>query len=108
MKFNLLATEKFDRQLKRLLKKHPSLRKDLTELFVSLETDPQQGSHIGLNCYKIRLAIRSKNKGKSGGGRVITHVQIEGQQVYLLSIYDKAEKENLAEGELEELLGQLP
>lgn len=108
MKFDLIATENFDRQLKRLAKKHSSLKKDLAGLFKSLETEPQQGDALGLGCYKIRLAIRSKNKGKSGSGRVITYVQIDDQAVYLLSIYDKSEKENLVDGELESLLAEIP
>ena len=46
---------------------------------------------------KIRLNISSKNKGKSGGARVITHeilVEIDHQEtmsVAFISIYDKSE-----------------
>ncbi len=50
------------------------------------------------------MAIASKGKGKSGGGRVITHVHIAGNRVFLLSIYDKSEKETLTDKELKELL----
>ncbi len=107
MSYKLLTTEKFDRQLKRLAKKHASIKKDLTELFTSLGNEPQQGTPLGMGCYKIRLAIKSKNKGKSGGGRVITFVQVEDETVFLLAIYDKAEKESLADGELETLLGEI-
>lgn len=73
----------------------------------SLENAPDQGSPLGNNCFKIRLAIASKGKGKSGGARVITHIIIEGNQVFLLTIYDKSEKENVTDKELQELLKQI-
>jgi len=72
-----------------------------------IRQQPELGTAIGKNCYKIRLAIKSKRKGKSGGARVITYVYVNAETVYLLSIYDKSEKENLAEGELEALLSEL-
>jgi len=54
------------------------------------------------------MAITSKGKGKSGGSRVITHVQISKSTIYLLSIYDKSEKESISNKELNELLKQIP
>ena len=71
-----------------------------------LRVTPQQGTRLGRDCYKIRLAIASKNKGKSGGARVVTCVKVIGQTVYLLTIFDKADRENLAEGELDALLAE--
>jgi hypothetical protein len=56
---------------------------------------------------KIRLKISSKNKGKSGGGRVITCVRIVDEVIYLLSIYDKSEKESLTDSELDALLSEI-
>ncbi|MFP4557645.1 MAG: type II toxin-antitoxin system RelE/ParE family toxin [Bacteroidales bacterium] len=50
------------------------------------------------------MAITSKGKGKSGGSRVITCVKIVKQTAYLLSIYDKSDKENISDKELDELL----
>jgi hypothetical protein len=38
---------------------------------------------------------------------VITHVQVEGETVYLLSMYDKSEKSTLDEGELDDLLTEI-
>lgn len=73
-----------------------------------MEENPLQGTSLGRNCYKIRLAISSKGKGKSGGSRVITNIVIADETVYLLSIYDKSEKENLTNKELAELLEEVP
>jgi len=71
------------------------------------EINPEQGVDLGNRCYKIRLAIASKGKGKSGGARVIAHLVIEDDAVYLLAIYDKSEKSTLTDSELAELLRQI-
>jgi mRNA-degrading endonuclease RelE of RelBE toxin-antitoxin system len=107
MIYNILSIPPFDKQLKRLAKKYPSLKNEFAELLESLELDPQQGTNLGNNCYKIRIAIASKGKGKSGGARVITYIMIAEEIVYLLSIYDKSEKDNLTDKELRELLNTL-
>ncbi len=104
-KVDTLAT--FDRQAKRLAKKYASFKADFQRLVNDIKQQPELGTAIGKNCYKIRLAIKSKGKGKSGGARVITYVYVNAETVYLLSIYDKSEKENLVEGELEALLSEL-
>lgn len=74
----------------------------------SLAQEPEQGTYLGNNCYKIRIVIASKRKGKSGGARVITNFVIAEQTVFLISIYDKSEKENLTDKELGELLKYVP
>jgi hypothetical protein len=50
------------------------------------------------------LAIASKGKGKSGVARVITCVKIVNITVFLLTIFDKSEQENIPDKELQELL----
>lgn len=108
MSYNILTIPPFDKQLKRLAKKYPSLKNEFAELLECLEQDPEQGTNLGNNCYKIRLAIASKGKGKSGGARVITNFVIAEETVFLISIYDKSEKENLTDKELNELLKYVP
>jgi len=73
-----------------------------------LESVPIQGQSLGNNCYKVRLAIASKKKGKSGGARVITNFMVSKNTVYLISIYDKSERESLTDKELQELLKDVP
>jgi hypothetical protein len=104
MSFNLIITPAFERDAKPLLKKYKSLKNDLASLFESLENEPAQGKPLGKDCYKIRLAITSKGKGKSGGARVITCVKITTDKVFLLTIYDKSQKEDISDKELNELL----
>jgi mRNA-degrading endonuclease RelE of RelBE toxin-antitoxin system len=108
MNYNVIATPRFKRDIKKLAKKYPSLKNEYANLIESLTKYPQQGISLGNNCFKIRLSISSKGKGKSGAARVITHIVINDGIVFLLTIYDKAEKENILDGELNELLRQLP
>ena len=107
MSYSIETIPSFDRQIKRLAKKYRSVKIDLQNLVVQLREDPTMGTALGQSCYKIRVAITSKGKGKSGGSRVITHIHIAGEIIYLLSIYDKSERDNLDEGELDELLSEI-
>jgi len=108
MSYEVTATPRFKRDIKGLAKKYRSLKQEYADLISSLEENPFQGDALGENCFKIRLSIASKGKGKSGGARVITHILIEEKTVFLLTIYDKAEKESITDKELKELLAQLP
>lgn len=92
----------FEKQLKRLVKKFPSLKKEFAQLIKLLQENPRSGISIGNNCYKIRIAISSKGKGKSGGARVITHIQISQTTVYLFAIYDKSEQSDISDADLKE------
>lgn len=104
MNYSIKTIPAFDKEIKKLAKKYPSLKKEFSELIAALKQNPEQGTSLGNNCYKIRLAIASKNKGKSGGARVITNIVIEQTTVYLLSIYDKSDKENIPDKQIKELL----
>ncbi|MFN0173590.1 MAG: type II toxin-antitoxin system RelE/ParE family toxin [Saprospiraceae bacterium] len=104
----IVPTPNFEREFKQLRKKYPSLSADLLQLTESLQENPELGVSLGQGCFKIRLAIRSKGRGKSGGARVITYVQIVADTIFLLSIYNKSDKADLQANELDDLLGQVP
>ncbi len=100
----ILTTETFNKSVKKLFKKYPSFPKDLQALKIQLINNPTEGTPLGKDCYKIRMTIASKNKGKSGGARVITYVKIDKSLITLLDIYDKADKESVTEKELAALI----
>jgi mRNA-degrading endonuclease RelE of RelBE toxin-antitoxin system len=104
MNFKVEITPKFEKELKRLAKKYPSIKKEYPEFVASLKETPVQGESLGNSCYKVRLSIASKGKGKSGGARVITCVKVLRNTVYLLTIFDKSDRENIPDKELSELL----
>ncbi len=91
MNFSVIPSDKFKKEAKRLVKKFSSLKHELAVLSIALTNDPEIGTPLRNNIYKIRLAVKSKGKGKSGGGRVITYVLTENKEIYLLTIYDKSE-----------------
>ncbi len=112
MNVEIIVTETFRREAKKLIKKYPSLKNELSIFEDSLIKKPDQGKLILENVYKIRIAVKSKGKGKSGGLRVITYLIItkkddERIQVFLLSIYDKSDIENLPEPQINKIISDL-
>ena len=107
MNYNVSSLPTFNRQAKRLAKKYPSLKKDLSELIQKLAEQPHQGKSIGKQFYKVRWSVASKGKGKSGGMRVITYVKVVEQTVYLVSVYDKSEQATVDEKNLEQAIRSL-
>ena len=118
MNCKIIAIDSFKREAKWLVKKFPSLKSELETLQNDLLQNPRLGTLIHENIYKIRLAVKSKGKGKSGGMRVITYIveveiQVEEAErnnettVFLVSIYDKSEQANISEKELSDLIDQI-
>ncbi len=91
MSYNVIPTPTFKSQAKRLIKKFPSLKKELSALSEILSLTPDFGTALGNETFKIRLAVKSKGKGKSGGMRIITFKVNKNKEIYLLTIYDKSE-----------------
>ena len=108
MNCNVVATSLFEKEIKILNKKYPSLKNEYIALLKELQENPKMGEPLGKDCYKIRLAIESKQKGKSGGARVISFFYTIKETLFLLGIYDKSEKETLKDNEIKERLKKLP
>jgi mRNA-degrading endonuclease RelE of RelBE toxin-antitoxin system len=104
MSFNVIPSDKFKKEAKRLIRKFPSLKEELRELNTTLSENPETGKPLGKDTYKIRIAIKSKGKGKSGGARVITYLVTENKEVYLLLIYDKSEFDNVDDKILQQII----
>lgn len=104
MSYSVELSANFKNEAKRLTKKYPSLKTELAKLFKYLEENPTTGTPLGNDIYKIRLAIASKNKGKSGGARVLSFVKVIETTVLLFSIYSKGEIDNLTDKEIKELI----
>lgn len=94
MNFDIIPTPDFERSFKALAKRHRSLKDDMREFSRSLQENPFQGVELSPGIRKIRMAIASKGKGKSGGARIITYTVIAAEmegRVYLMKIYDKSD-----------------
>ena len=94
MSFNITVSvsDDFAKEAKRLAKKYPSFKQDYKDFLESIKNNPLQGDEITKNIRKIRMAIKAKGKGKSGGARVITFnilTDVENGHVVFLLLYDK-------------------
>ena len=104
MTYKIELSENFKKEAKRLIKKYRSLKAELAALVKELALDPKKGVSLGRDIYKVRLSIASKVKGKSGGARVLTFVNVMKKTVILFSIYDKGEQSNISSKELQALI----
>ena len=98
MKYEFYSTQEFIKELKTLSKKYKSLKEDVKKLQEEFVANPNLGISLGDGLRKIRLNITSKNTGKSGGARVMSHELLievgttdETKSVAFISIYDKSE-----------------
>jgi len=101
---NFEVTAEFEKALKKLGKKYRSLKSDYENFLNELEKNPLMGDEIFPNCRKTRIAIKSKGKGKSGGGRIIFYIKVSNENIVLLYVYDKSEMENIQTAFIEQIL----
>jgi hypothetical protein len=107
MKITFLVTPKFDKSYKILKKKYPSVKTDVEQFKKDFSKNPKLGDDLGGGYRKVRIAIQSKNRGKSGGARIITYElcikEIDGI-VVLVNIYDKSEFSTMPDWEYKMIL----
>ena len=109
MNYSIRTQPEFLREVKRLGKKYKSLKQDLQRLQDELFANPHAGADLGGGVRKVRMAIGSKNRGKSHGARVITFtytVDEESGIIALLFIYDKEERDSISRTEIDALVAQ--
>ena len=102
MDHTFIPTPTFEKSYKRLKKKYLSLKSDLEEFKKEYNENPYIGSDLGGGFRKIRIAIKSKNRGKRGGARIITYdlcIKKEDKIVIMVQIYDKNEISTFFEDE---------
>ncbi len=104
MSFDIRFSDNFRRSAKQLAKKYASLKNDLALLSKELAENPEMGTPLGKNLYKIRMSVTSKGRGKSGGARIITCVVHKSEQVLLVEIYDKAQYDTVDEAKIIQIL----
>lgn len=107
MNCEITVTPDFLREMKRLSKRYRSIKDDIRKLGDEIKANPTTGVDLGRGLRKVRMAISSKGKGKSGGARVITFVVVvtaSDTEVKLLTIYDKSERTSISDSELLDML----
>lgn len=101
-------TEKFRKEVKKLLKRYNSARKDIEPLIKQLEAGEMPGDQIVGNkypVYKVRVSNSDIRKGKSSGYRVIYYMMTP-EAVLLTAIYSKSDRPNISNKEIEDIIGQ--
>jgi mRNA-degrading endonuclease RelE of RelBE toxin-antitoxin system len=106
MSYNIIITNNFKKEAKKLIKKYPSLKNELIEFSNLLQENTTLGTPLGNDVYKVRLAIASKNKGKSGGARIIYLAKMIENTIFLITIYNKGEKDSISNLEVQEIIEQ--
>ena len=108
MSVTISTIDEFDRRARRLAKKYKSLKDDLRTLQQEIMENPIMGIDLGRGVRKIRMAVGSKGKGKSGGARVLTLTVLvsEDANVTLLTIYDKDEIDNVSDDYIRWLISE--
>jgi hypothetical protein len=103
----IITTPVFDKYYKKYKNKFPSLQNELEDLEKDLLLNPFSGTDLGSGLHKIRLKSKSKNKGKSGGFRVVTYlltIDKDSIDITLIIIYDKSEINDISKRELQSIL----
>jgi len=104
MSFKIVPLSSFKRDFKKLLKKYKNIIADFKVLTLDLQENPKAGIYLQNNCYKIRVANSSIPIGKSGGFRTIYYYIDESNEIYLISIYSKTQKDTINKNKIAELL----
>lgn len=110
MNYKVIPTPTFAKSLKALAKRYKSMKADMDAFRKSLEENPFQGTELTSGIRKIRMAITSKGRGKSGGARVITYTVVAAEcdgKVYLIELYDKADFSTIDVSVIKDMIASL-
>jgi len=105
MKYSVYVTKHFIRQLKKIKKKFPNIKKDILKILKTFS--PENEVHIGKSIFKIRIKSSDTNQGKSGGLRSYIYLFRKKKLLIPIYIYTKSEKESLSENELDYHFGKI-
>jgi len=62
MSFSIVTTPPFEKELKQLAKKYPSVKKDIADLAVKLLKEPKMGIALGNDVIKSEWQLLQKEK----------------------------------------------
>ena len=97
--FSFTETDKFRIKAARLIGED-----EIAEVQVLLCGHPKDGAVIPASGGIRKLRWSASGHGKRGGARIIAHVRIVEDKAYLVSIYDKADYNDVSEDVLKEFM----
>ena len=80
------------------------MNKDIEDFLKSIKTKEDLGIELKSNVFKVRIANRDKNKGKSAGYRLISYLAVVENELHLLYVYDKSRLANVTEKDIDKLI----
>lgn len=104
--YQIKYTASFKRDLKKLSKKYPQIKKDLSSLLDQFEEGIFEGDELQDfpgTVYKVRVGSTDQRRGKLGGFRVIYLIVVNMETVHLMTIYAKARQADLTHRQKQEL-----
>ncbi|OFX18526.1 MAG: hypothetical protein A2033_02360 [Bacteroidetes bacterium GWA2_31_9] len=104
LKLNVSKTEYFEKLVKKLTKKYRNIENDIDSFLAEIENIEDLGISLGSNLYKARIKNTDNNKGKSGGYRLISYLQLKDNELTMIYIYSKSQLENISENELDNII----
>ena len=110
MNFEIKISDEFEVAAKQLSKRYRSFVDDYSDFLDDIRKNPYQGVEFMPGIRKVRLAIASKGKGKSGGARIITFTYTISEKdgvVYLLLVYDKSDASTVKKKAVMKMLKEL-
>ncbi len=102
--FQVIEQPLFQKAYKKLAKRYNNISNDLDNFLDSIETKEDLGIELKSNVFKVRIANSDKNRGKSGGYRLISYLAIIDNAIHLLYIYDKSDLANVTEKEIDKVI----
>ncbi len=102
-------TNGFFKDVNRLRKRFRRIEDGIEALKAEMRRRESRGDLMpgyGVPLYKVRMANRSARRGKRGGFRVI-YLEQSSASILFLHIYSKSDKDDVSEGEVHRMLGNL-
>jgi len=103
MNYKIETISRFEKDVKTLKKKFPKIKNDLVKFINELSLNPELGTNLGENIFKVRVSNSSIPTGKSGGFRVITYYK-KDDILYLVTIYSKTEQDTILTDRLRKIV----
>jgi hypothetical protein len=103
-KYTIVEQELYKKALKKLSKIYKNINSDVKRYLETINSKEDLGIELKSNIFKVRIANRDKNKGKSSGYRLISYLAVVENELHLLYIYDKSKLSNITEKELDMLI----
>ncbi|WP_346938200.1 hypothetical protein [uncultured Clostridium sp.] len=114
-KYDIVPTKKFIKDMKYYTKKknYYKLKNDVNELVEDLQNGnligyevPNMILPLGEDVYKVRMVNSTTKVGKLGGFRIIYYVVKNDLDIYLLTIYEKADVVNVSQNDIANMITQ--